>query len=378
MRQRKAAIWKEYLSSVAIAYGVAAMFTLLMPMSFGQGKILPLLTRLEIGLLSGTFFGNAFFVVGYVRPKVKYPSFLLTCFVNSLVICLVMLVGLFVIIPVTMGILSDPARAPWDPKVLALFRQAVPTAVLLEWTLVGLAISMVINAAHQINRYLGPGVAVNWMTGKYHTPREEERIFMFLDLKNSTMLAERLGNLLFSSLCQDFFADLSGPILATKGSVSHYIGDEAVLTWKPDRGLDKANCLRCFFLMQEAIAKRAEHYAAKYGILPEFKAGVHIGQVVAAAVGEIKSEIVFHGDVLNTTARITGLCAEMNCDLLISGDLLARLPSLPDGAGAQSYGMRLLKGKEHEVEIVAVRPVEPPAPDGLDTPDRATADLTAK
>jgi adenylate cyclase len=34
------------------------------------------------------------------------------------------------------------------------------------------------------------------------------------------------------------------------------------------------------------------------------KAGAHVGRVVATEVGTIKSEIVFHGDVVNTTARV--------------------------------------------------------------------------
>jgi adenylate cyclase len=238
--------------------------------------------------------------------------------------------------------------------VLTAFNEAIPPLRILTWSLIGLSISMVINGAHQINRKLGPGVAWNWITGKYHTPKEEERIFMFLDLKNSTTLAEKLGNIRFSKLCQDFFHDLTQPVLETKGEVSHYIGDEAVLTWKPKRGLDHANCLRCFELMEQAIANRADYYTKAYGVVPEFKAGVHIGLVVAAEVGEMKSEIVYHGDVLNTTARITGLCAELDSDLLISGDLNALL-MLPEQLSAHSFGPMLLKGKEHEVEIVAVR-----------------------
>ena len=46
----------------------------------------------------------------------------------------------------------------------------------------------------QINNKFGQGVFWNILRGKYNTPREEQRIFMFLDLNASTTIAERLGD----------------------------------------------------------------------------------------------------------------------------------------------------------------------------------------
>ncbi|HVT12970.1 MAG TPA: adenylate/guanylate cyclase domain-containing protein [Fimbriimonadaceae bacterium] len=369
MKRKKERVWKEYFNSLAVAFGIAAIFAFIVPIKVDSNQSLPIDLRLWLGFLSGTVFGHAFFIVGYFLPRVRFPSFLLTCLVRSLIICFTMVVGLLVVVPLSIAGMARPILAPWNPLVLARFREAFPPASILNWTLIGLGMSIVINAAYQINRKLGPWVAWHWITGKYHTAREEERIFMFLDLKNSTTLAERMGNKRFSNLCKDFFDDLSSPLTKTSGTVSHYIGDEAVLTWKPQKGLDKAKCLQCFLLMQEAIQERAAHYRKEYGIVPEFKAGVHIGQVVAVEVGDIKSEICYYGDVLNTTARITGLCNELACDLLISGELLARLPDLPSGLAARSFGPRLLKGKEHEVEIVAMSPIDDPAQASNDDSD---------
>lgn len=354
MRRPKSEVWKEYRGSLAVAYGVAVLFSFFMPAAMGpQHEAVPLATRVLIAFISGTFFGHAFFFAGFGLPRIRFRSFLLTCLVKSLAITGVMLVGLFILFPIFFALFAPVPAPPWDPEILRSFVHQFPTSVIFQWSLIGLGTSMVINAIHQINRKLGPGIIFNWVMGKYHNPQEEERVFMFLDLKNSTTLAEKLGNLRFSRLCQDFFKDLSDPVTITKGEVSHYIGDEAVLTWKPKNGLEKANCIRCFYLMEDALAARAAHYQKEYGIHPEFKAGIHIGLVVAAQVGEIKSEIVYHGDVLNTTARITGLCSELDSDLLISGDLLRRLV-IPPELEATSLGMRLLKGKEHEVEIVRI------------------------
>jgi adenylate cyclase len=43
--------------------------------------------------------------------------------------------------------------------------------------------------------------------------------------------------------------------------------------------------------------------------------------VTTGEIGVLKKEIIFTGDVLNTAARIQGLCNQFNVDILISGDL---------------------------------------------------------
>jgi adenylate cyclase len=70
-------------------------------------------------------------------------------------------------------------------------------------------------------------------------------------------------------------------------------------------------------------------------------------------VGEIKSEIVFHGDVLNTMARIEGLCNSLGADLLVSEELVRQLPST--GLELRDCGEQVLKGKEQRVHVYAVR-----------------------
>lgn len=204
----------------------------------------------------------------------------------------------------------------------------------------------------QVSRKLGPGVLFGWMSGKYHKPREETLIFMFLDVKDSTPLAEQLGNLKFSELIQDFFADMAMPLQETRGDVSHYIGDEAVITWRPARGLKNANCIRLFFEMERAISAKEEKYRSKFGLVPTFKAGIHMGTVVAAEVGVAKSEIVYHGDAVNTTARVVGLCAGLGKDLLVSSEVRQALGEGP--YGFESMGLQPLKGKAEPLEVFAV------------------------
>src|SRR6185436_20365189 len=125
----------------------------------------------------------------------------------------------------------------------------------------------------ELARKLGPSILRDWLLGRYHRPRQEERVFMFLDLRGSTPLAENLGDLRFSGLVREFFADITPAIIETRAEISHYVGDGVLLTWPIGAGLEDANCLRCFFLIRRELARRDGEYHEKFGVCPEFNAG---------------------------------------------------------------------------------------------------------
>src|SRR6188474_1187928 len=131
----------------------------------------------------------------------------------------------------------------------------------------------------QITRLLGKGVLWKFIIGKYHKPREEERIFMFLDMKSSTTIAEQLGHVRFYALLNELFHEISQPVLQTKAEIYQYVGDEVVLTWELEQGLMNSNCLKTFFLFQENLTRNREQYFNNFGVRPEFKAGLHFGKV---------------------------------------------------------------------------------------------------
>lgn len=151
---------------------------------------------------------------------------------------------------------------------------------------------------------------------------EVERIFMFLDLASSTQIAERLGHIKYFELLNDFFKDLDDPILKNKGEIYQYVGDEVVITWPMDEGINKANCLNCFFDIKATINNLSERYFKRYGLVPTFKAGMHFGKVSTGTIGTRKKEVIYTGDVLNTTSRIEGQCNHHNVNLLLSKDLI--------------------------------------------------------
>ena len=92
----------------------------------------------------------------------------------------------------------------------------------------------------------------------------------------------------------------------------------------------------------------------KYGVMPTFKAAMHCGKVIGAEVGQVKKEIAFHGDAINTTSRILDQCHPLEEEFLISSELHRGV------VGSKRFkftskGKAQLKGKLQELELYGVR-----------------------
>ena len=205
----------------------------------------------------------------------------------------------------------------------------------------------------EISDNIGHGVLVNFFTGKYHFPTQEERIFMFLDMKSSTTIAEQLGHVKYFQLLKQFYSDFTDAIISHSGEVYQYVGDEVVISWPTKSGLKNNNCISCFFAMKEVLLNNADLYKKEYGVVPTFKAGLHMGSVTTGEIGDLKKEIIFTGDSLNTTARIQSLCNDFGVDLLLSDVLLQKL-DLGESLKITSLGNKELRGREQSVGLFAI------------------------
>lgn len=205
-----------------------------------------------------------------------------------------------------------------------------------------------------VNDKYGPGVFRDFLLGKYFHPKREERIFMFLDLRSATNIAEKLGEERYFNFLRDVFSFSTPSILDNNGEIYQYVGDEIVISWKVAKGAENANCIKCFFDIQKALKKKEHYFQTNYNIVPEFKAGLHYGYVMAGEIGVVKRDIAFSGDVLNTTSRIQGKCNELGVDILISKFLLDKLNLESDSYHPTEIGDIELKGKEQHVSLFTV------------------------
>ncbi len=312
---------------------------------------LPIQEFYQFGLLLGAIIGVLYGIIEFLFDT--YLSKRMVLGVNIMVksiiyfILIIVLLSIFsVLIEEQIDIDLDNDRGWWrdDPFFWT---------TILYFSITSIIFSLIKIA----NDKFGPGVFLNMLLGKYRKPREEERILMFIDLKDSTKIAEQLGHEAYSKFIQDCFTDLNSVLRKYEADIYQYVGDEAVLSWTTKKGFRKNNCVNLYYAFGAKLKKRQQRYLERYKITPQFKAGLHCGKLMIAEVGTIKKELAFHGDVINTASRIQGLCNKFNTELLVSKSFLDRsLITLKYEANL--LGDLELRGKKEKLEIYEVqRPV---------------------
>ena len=212
---------------------------------------------------------------------------------------------------------------------------------------------LLLNFLSQVNRKFGPGNLFKFILGRYHSPRDEKRVFLFLDLKDSTKIAEELGNYQYSRLLQNCYQDLTDIIAKYKADVYQYVGDEVVLSWLVEKGLSELNCVKFYFAYELKLKSRQDFYINTFNAMPVFRGGMDMGNVTVAEVGEIKREIAYHGDVLNTASRIQGKCKDFDKKFLLSQHIIDEIEHF-DGFDLEPIHHVELRGKKNSHEIYAV------------------------
>ncbi len=209
------------------------------------------------------------------------------------------------------------------------------------------------NLLIETDKKLGINVLKNLIMGKYHTPKQEERIFMFMDMKSSTSIAEKLGHLKYSRFLQDVFKLLTDIVIYKKAEIYQFVGDEVVLSWPSSLGYQDNNTLQFFYAFQTILEENKSYFISHYNTAPMFKAGIHKGVASVAEVGEINTQIAYHGDVVNTTSRIQELCNTYNSNLLVSDSFMKGMeaPLLNFQENAAEINLR---GRSQPITIYAL------------------------
>ena len=137
------------------------------------------------------------------------------------------------------------------------------------------------------------------------------------------------------------------------GEIYQYVGDEIVITWVEADGAADARALRCFFAMRAALAADADRFVQRFGVRPALRAALHLGDVIAGEVGQVRRAIVFHGDVMNTTGRLEQATREVGCLFIASAQALACIGPLPE-LRTHDLGALALRGRVDPIHAFCV------------------------
>ncbi len=237
-------------------------------------------------------------------------------------------------------------------SVATFLHESLQTEWLVQKTLYWIILFIVTQLYMEINEKYSPGVFIDILLGKYFQPKVENRIVMFLDLKDSTPIAEKLGHQQYFLFIREFIMHVSMALIEYNGRIYQYVGDEIVVSWI-SAPKNARYALASVIEARKNVQKNSERFRRKYNVIPEFRVGIHIGDVTVGEIGIIKKDLAMSGDTMNTTARIRSACNELNQKFIVSKDFI-------DFSGlkewqSESLGVVDLKGKAAGIELFSLK-----------------------
>ncbi len=232
------------------------------------------------------------------------------------------------------------------------WNDAFNTYWLFQKVMYWMALLLITQVVIEVHDKYSPGVFFDLLLGKYLRPKVEQRIVMFIDLKDSTPIAEKLDSISYFKFIREFIYQISNALIEHDGTIYQYVGDEIVVSWV----FNDTNTKKCMSALIEArknLQKRGEHFRRRYGVSPEFRVGIHAGEVTVGEIGVIKKDLAMSGDTMNTTARIRTACSELNQKFIVSKEFIDHI-DLKEWQ-SESLGEVELKGKNHTLELFALK-----------------------
>ncbi len=178
---------------------------------------------------------------------------------------------------------------------------------------------------------------------------EVEASLLFVDIRGSTALAEKITAAEFSNLINRFFSVSSDIIVSQYGYIEKLTGDQISGYFVP--GLAGSNHPKKALKAAMNILEATGH-ADRNGPWVPAGAGLHIGQTYIGSVGskEGVSEIALLGDTANTTARLASAAGPG--EVLVSDAIAARAEL--DTSDLEKRSLEL-KGKRESVDVWVVK-----------------------
>ena len=189
-----------------------------------------------------------------------------------------------------------------------------------------------------------------WLSGGFYHPKQEERIFLFIDINDATSIAEKLGSKAYFHYLNDFRSIIERAVSKYKGEIFQYVGDEVIISWRTEFGIKHNNAIELFFEIDKLLKIQEALFVRKYRHAISIKGALHIGEVTKGELGKDKKDFAFVGDVLNTTSRMYSICKQEKVSLVISEELMHRFGSLV-AYRPQSIGHFKLKGKNRMLQV---------------------------
>ena len=204
-----------------------------------------------------------------------------------------------------------------------------------------------------LRQYVAPAVVAELLRSDLKdplAPRQLDVTTLIADMEGYTTQVESLPVDEAARLTRDFLECLTGPVIATQGTLDKYTGDGLVAFWgaplpnlqHADLALDAARAIvrRVHLLSQEQQARGRPPLRVRIGI----DSGLAMAGDFGTAFRSIYTAV---GDSVNTAARLEQAARDYPHDVIIGAGTVARARR----HGFLRLGERLLRGKEKPTTI---------------------------
>lgn len=213
--------------------------------------------------------------------------------------------------------------------------------------------------------YIGAKNLWNLLIGRYLRPIVERKVFLFLDLKGSTEAVAELGQIRAKAYIGKFLFDISRPISEHRGDIYLYTGDGLIGMWDWRDAVEDNRIVHAVDAIYAVIDREREAYLRDFERVPEFRIGVHGGDVVISEQGDTKRAIGVYGDNINIAARMEQTAKARGDNCVFSADVVSAL--IGQVPGFSQAGEETVKGISIPISIFTY------APRGKVTDDRTTS-----
>jgi class 3 adenylate cyclase len=267
---------------------------------------------------------------------------------KSIVVYSLLIVVFAMTVMVVARVLLGP---PHEAGAMSEQLHTMPPLMIVLPVMFGISITAIMTL--RIVGYLGAKNLFHLMIGKYHRPVLERRIFLFLDIKGSTALVERLGPIKTRALIGKFFFDISGPITDHGGEIYRFTGDGVVAVWDWKQGIMKNRIVRAIDVIGDAVNREADYYRSKFDHVPEYRIGVHGGPIVTSEEGDTKRAIGFYGDTIHIAARLEQKAKDLDVGCVLSGNIAEHQVGLGDRL--RLIGDKPIRGISEPIKVYELR-----------------------
>ena len=235
----------------------------------------------------------------------------------------------------------------WADLPATYRRLPIVIPLFIGFSIIGIVIMRIVH-------FIGVELLFHLTVGTYHRPVLLDTVLVFVDINESTAMAERLGPRETRALIGKFLFDISKPIIDHGGEIYLYKGDGLIAMWGWEKAVRRNVLLRAVDAMFAAVKREQGAYQRQFGIVPAFRVGVHGGEVVVSEQGDTRRSIGIYGETIHIAARMEEAAKTHKVACVISGDVAEALNDAT--SRLLPIGTEMIKGISNPIGIFEYRP----------------------